>query len=158
MIEQPLSYSDIYEHSLLQKEMKTAICLDESIHSLADAAAAIALGACRVINIKQGRVGGLLESMRIARFCAGRGVDVWSGGMDETGIGRAVNIHLQTAEGFTLPGDTSETSVYFDEDIAEPPVVLGVGGFIGVPEGPGLGVRVVAERVLKRAIRWERLR
>ncbi len=158
MIEQPLSYSDIYEHSLLQKELKTAICLDESIHGLADAAAAIALGACRIINVKQGRVGGLLESMRIASFCAGRGVDVWSGGMDETGIGRAVNIHLQTAEGFTLPGDTSETSNYFDEDIAGPPVVLEPDGFIEVPGGPGLGVRVVPERILKRAIRWDRLR
>jgi O-succinylbenzoate synthase len=158
MVEQPLSYSDIYEHALLQKEMKTAICLDESIHSLADAAAAVALGACRIVNIKQGRVGGLLESMRIASFCAGRGIDVWSGGMDETGIGRAVNIHLQTAEGFTLPGDTSETSNYFDQDIADPPVVLGAGGFIDIPPGPGLGVTVVAERVLERAIRWERLR
>ncbi len=158
MIEQPLSYSDIYEHSLLQKELKTAICLDESIHGLADAAAAIALGACRIINIKQGRVGGLLESMRIARTCADHGVDVWSGGMDETGLGRAVNIHLQTADGFTLPGDTSETSNYFDEDIAEPPVVLGAGGFIDIPEGPGLGVKVVAERILKQAVRWERLR
>jgi O-succinylbenzoate synthase len=157
MIEQPLSYSDIYEHSILQKEMKTAICLDESIHGLADAATAIALGACRIINIKQGRVGGLMESMRIARFCAGHGVDVWSGGMDETGIGRAVNIHLQTAEGFTLPGDTSETSNYFDEDIADPPVVLDAGGFIRIPAGPGLGVTVVAESILKRAIRWERL-
>jgi O-succinylbenzoate synthase len=157
MIEQPLSYSDIYEHSLLQKEMKTAICLDESIHSLADAATAIALGACRIINIKQGRVGGLMESMRIAAFCAAHSIDVWSGGMDETGIGRAVNIHLQTAPGFTLPGDTSETSNYFDEDIADPPVVLDAGGFIDIPEGPGLGVTVVAERILKRAIRWERL-
>jgi O-succinylbenzoate synthase len=158
MIEQPLSYSDIYEHSLLQKELRTAICLDESIHSLADAAAAIALGACRIVNIKQGRVGGLMESMRIATYCAGRGVDVWSGGMDETGIGRAVNIHLQTAEGFTLPGDTSETSVYFDEDIADPPVVLGPGGWIGIPDGPGIGVMVIADRVLKRALSWERLR
>jgi O-succinylbenzoate synthase len=158
MIEQPLSYSDIYEHSILQKEIKTALCLDESIHSLADAATAIALGACRIINIKQGRVGGLMESIRIARYCADHGVDVWSGGMDETGIGRAVNIHLQTAEGFTLPGDTSETSSYFDEDIAEPPVVLDADGFIDIPSGPGLGVRVVAERILKRAIRWERLR
>ena len=157
MIEQPLSYSDIYEHSLLQKEMKTAICLDESIHSLADAATAIALGACRIINVKQGRVGGLMESIRIAAFSAGHGVDVWSGGMDETGIGRAVNIHLQTADGFTLPGDTSETSNYFEEDIADPPVVLDAGGFIRVPEGPGLGVTLVAERVLRRAIRWERL-
>lgn len=157
MVEQPLSYSDIFEHSALQRELKTAICLDESIHSLADAAAAIALGACRIINIKQGRVGGLMESMRIARFCADRGVDVWSGGMDETGIGRAVNIHLQTAEGFSLPGDTSETNIYFDEDIADPPVVLGPDGFIDIPGGPGLGVRVVPERILKRAIRWERL-
>jgi o-succinylbenzoate synthase len=157
MIEQPLSYSDIYEHSVLQKELKTAICLDESIHSLADAAAAIALGACRIVNIKQGRVGGLMESMKIARFCADHSVGVWSGGMDETGIGRAVNIHLQTAEGFTLPGDTSETSIYFDEDIADPPVVLDADGFIGIPEGPGIGVRVVADRILKRAIRWERL-
>jgi O-succinylbenzoate synthase len=158
MVEQPLSYSDIYEHSLLQKQMKTPICLDESIHSLADAAAAIALGACRIINIKQGRVGGLMESVRIAAFCAGRGVDVWSGGMDETGIGRAVNIHLQTAEGFTLPGDTSETTNYFDEDIADPPVVLGPDGLIDIPPGPGLGVRVIPERILRRAISWERLK
>jgi O-succinylbenzoate synthase len=158
MVEQPLSYSDIYEHSLLQRTMKTAICLDESIHSRADAAAAIALGACRIINIKQGRVGGLMESIRIAHYCADHGVDVWSGGMDETGIGRAVNIHLQTAAGFTLPGDTSETSNYFDEDIAAPPVVLGAGGFIDVPAGPGLGVEVVPERILKRAVRWERIR
>ena len=157
MIEQPLSHNDIYEHSILQKDMKTAICLDESIHGFGDAATAIALNACRVINIKQGRVGGLLESMRIAAHCASHGIDAWSGGMDETGIGRAVNIHLQTAVGFTLPGDTSETSNYFDEDIADPPVVLGPGGFIDIPGGPGLGVRVVPDRILKRAIRWERL-
>jgi len=158
MVEQPLSYNDIFQHAALQKEMKTAICLDESIHGLDDAAAAISLGACRVINIKQGRVGGLMESMRFARYCADRGVDVWSGGMDETGIGRAVNIHLQTAEGFTLPGDTSETSNYFDEDIAEPPVLLGPDGFIDIPDGPGLGVRVMPDRILKRAVRMERLR
>ncbi len=158
MIEQPLAYNDIYQHAAIQKEMKTAICLDESIHSLADAMTAIALGACRIINVKQGRVGGLMESMRIASYCAGRGIDVWSGGMDETGIGRAVNIHLQTAEGFTLPGDTSETSNYFDEDIVEPPVVLRPDGFIDIPEGPGIGVNVVPERILKRAVRMERLR
>ncbi len=157
MIEQPLSYSDIYEHSLLQKALKTPVCLDESILNLADASTALALGACRIINIKQGRVGGLGESIRIARFCAERGVDVWSGGMDETGIGRAVNIHLQAAAGFSLPGDTSETSNYFDQDIVEPPVVLGAEGFIGIPPGPGLGVTVVADRVLKRAVSWERL-
>jgi O-succinylbenzoate synthase len=158
MVEQPLSYNDIFQHAALQKEMKTAICLDESIHGPDDAAAAIALGACRVINIKQGRVGGLMESMRIARYCADHSIDVWSGGMDETGIGRAVNIHLQTAEGFTLPGDTSETSNYFDEDIAEPPVFLGPDGFIDIPSGPGIGVRVMPDRILKRATRMERLR
>jgi O-succinylbenzoate synthase len=158
MVEQPLSYSDIFEHALLQREMKTALCLDESIHGLADAAAAVGLGACRIVNIKQGRVGGLMESMRIAHYCADRGIGVWSGGMDETGVGRAVNIHLQTAEGFSLPGDTSETANYFDEDIADPPVVLDADGFIAVPAGPGLGVRVVPERILKRALGWERLR
>ena len=158
MVEQPLSYSDIIEHASLQRELKTALCLDESIHSLADAAAAISIGACRVINVKQGRVGGLLESMRIAHLAAGLGIDVWSGGMDETGVGRAVNIHLQTAEGFTLPGDTSETANYFDEDIVDQPVLLDDEGFIPIPEGPGLGARVVPERVLKRTIRAERLR
>jgi O-succinylbenzoate synthase len=158
MVEQPLAYSDNIEHASLQRVMKTAICLDESIHSLADAAAAVSIGACRIINVKQGRVGGLLESIRIAHYAAGLGIDVWSGGMDETGIGRAVNIHLQTAEGFTLPGDTSETSNYFDEDIVDEPVVLGDGGCIQIPTGPGIGVQVVPERILKRTIRAERLR
>ena len=158
MIEQPLSYNYIYQHSILQKELKTAVCLDESIHSLADAATAIALGACRIINIKQGRVGGLMESMRIARYAADHGIDAWSGGMDETGIGRAVNIHLQTAEGFSLPGDTSETSIYFDEDIAEPCVVLDPDGYIPILPGPGIGVRVIADRLKKRSIHSERLR
>lgn len=157
MVEQPLSYYDIYQHSLLQKEMKTAICLDESIHTLDDAETAVALGSCRIINIKQGRVGGLMESMRIASFAAGRGIDVWSGGMDETGIGRAVNIHLQTVEGFSLPGDTSETSLYFNEDIVEPGVILDSDGMIDIPPGPGLGVKVIAERLIRRALRWERL-
>jgi O-succinylbenzoate synthase len=158
MVEQPLSYSDIIEHASLQRVMKTAICLDESIHSLADAAAAISIGACRIINVKQGRVGGLLESMRIAHYAAGLGIGVWSGGMDETGIGRAVNIHLQTAEGFTLAGDTSETANYFDEDIVDQPVVLDADGLIAIPEGPGIGARVVPERILQRTIRAERLR
>ena len=142
MIEQPLSYSDIYEHSLLQKEIATPICLDESIHSLADARAAIDLAACRVINIKQGRVGGLLEALRIAEYSTSRGVPVWSGGMDETGIGRAVNIHMQAAPFFTIPGDTSETSRYFTRDIVTPPVVLDADGFIAVPSGPGIGVDI----------------
>ncbi|MRR11596.1 o-succinylbenzoate synthase, partial [bacterium] len=109
MIEQPLSYSDVFEHAELQKRIATPLCLDESLHDLPDAKAAIALGGCRILNLKQGRVGGLLESLRILRHASSCGVPVWSGGMDETGIGRAVNIHLQTLDGFTLPGDTSET-------------------------------------------------
>jgi len=157
MIEQPLSYSDIFQHSLLQRRLQTPLCLDESIHSLEDAETALALGACRIINIKQGRVGGLIESLRMAELAAAAGVPVWSGGMDETGIGRAVNIHLQTAAGFTLPGDTSETSRYFHEDIADPPVVLDGEGYIAIPPGSGIGVEVPADRLARYTIQQERL-
>ena len=157
MIEQPLGYHDLYQHSLLQPQLKTAICLDESIHGLDDAAAALGMGACRIINIKQGRVGGLLEALRIARHCRERGVPVWSGGMDETGLGRAANLHLQTADGFSLPGDTSETRRYFREDLVEPPVVLGPGGFIAVPPGSGTGVTVIPERLERYTLHRERL-
>ena len=158
MIEQPLSYSDIYEHSLLQRELVTPLCLDESIHCLADARTAIALGSCRVINVKQGRVGGLMEALRIAEYADARGIPVWSGGMDETGIGRAVNIHLQTHPAFTIPGDTSETSRYFAEDIVFPPVVLDERGFIAVPEGPGIGVTIDDAALAKFTLSVERLR
>ncbi len=158
MIEQPLSYSDIVQHATLQRRLRTPLCLDESIHGHDDAVAALDLGACRIVNVKQGRVGGLVESIRIAETCAARGVPVWSGGMDETGIGRAVNIHLQTATGFTLPGDTSETSRYFHEDIVEPPVVLDDDGYIEIPDGPGIGVTVLEERVARYRIDEERLR
>jgi len=158
MIEQPLSYSDVFEHGLLQKRLATPLCLDESIHDLSDFRAALDLGACRVLNLKQGRVGGLLESLRLLALASARGVPVWSGGMDETGIGRAVNIHLQTVDGFTLPGDTSETSRYFREDLVEPPVVLDAEGFVEVPRGAGIGVEVVPERLEKLTLRTERLR
>ncbi len=152
MIEQPLSYSDIYQHSKLQQRLATPLCLDESILGLADAVAAVELGSCRILNIKQGRVGGLVESVRIAGYAAAHGIGVWSGGMDETGIGRAVNIHLQTAEGFTIPGDTSETANYFAEDIADPPVVLDGEGFIQIPPGPGLGISIDPARLAKYTI------
>jgi O-succinylbenzoate synthase len=158
MIEQPLSYHDIYQHSLLQARLKTPLCLDESIHSVDDAAAAIALKSCRVINIKQGRVGGLLEAMRMARLCAAHGIPAWSGGMDETGIGRALNIQLQAAPGFTLPGDTSETKRYFKEDIVEPPVVLDKEGFIAMPMGPGIGVEVSEKRMEKYLLSREKVK
>ena len=149
MIEQPLSYTDIAQHAHLQARLSTPLCLDESIHDLDAALTAIELGSCRIINIKQGRVGGLLESLRIAAACADRGIGVWSGGMDETGIGRACNIHLQTADGFSLPGDTSETSRYFKEDIVEPAVTLDAEGFIAAPSGPGIGVTVREDRLEK---------
>jgi len=158
MIEQPLSYSDIFEHSLLQKSLRTPLCLDESLLSYADVVAALALDACRIINIKQGRVGGLIESLRIAEYAAARGIGVWSGGMDETGIGRAVNIHLQAATAFNLPGDTSETSNYFHEDIVDPPVVLDQDGFIAIPPGPGLGVTMDPDRLKRYTISEESIR
>ena len=158
MIEQPLSYSDIFEHSLLQKSLRTPLCLDESLLTYADAMAALALGACRIINIKQGRVGGLIESLRVAEYAAARGIGVWSGGMDETGIGRAVNIHLQAAPAFNLPGDTSETSNYFHEDIVDPPVTLDDEGFIAIPPGPGLGIRVIPEHLQRYTISEECIR
>jgi O-succinylbenzoate synthase len=157
MIEQPLSYSDIYEHSLLQRELATPLCLDESIHTLADARAAIALGSCRVINIKQGRVGGLMEAQRIAEYAAAHAVPVWSGGMDETGIGRAVNIHLQTMPAFSIPGDTSETSRYFHEDIVTPGVVLDDRGYIDVPRGAGIGVTIDGDALERFTLETSRL-
>lgn len=158
MIEQPLSYSDIYEHAILQRQIATPLCLDESIHNLADARTAIALGSCRIINIKQGRVGGLMEALRIADYASAHGVPVWSGGMDETGIGRAVNIHLQTHPAFTIPGDTSKTSLYFHEDIVDPPVVLDDRGFIAVPSGAGIGVTINDGVLRKVTLSTERLR
>ena len=157
MIEQPLSYSDIFQHSLLQRRLQTPLCLDESIHSVEDAETALALGACRIINIKQGRVGGLIEALRMAELAAAAGVPVWSGGMDETGIGRAVNIHLQTAVGITLTGEPSETRRYFHEGSADPPVVLDGEGYSAIPPGPGIGVEVPAGRLARYTIHQERL-
>lgn len=149
MIEQPLEYDDLYFHSLVQKELQTPICLDESIENLNDVKTAINLGSCRIINIKQGRVGGILNAKVIQDYCRNNGIKVWSGGMLETGIGRAFNIHLQTLPGFLLPGDTSETSRYFQEDIVEPPVTLQTDGFIDIPEGDGIGVRVIPDRLTR---------
>ena len=147
MIEQPLCYDDIYYHSLLQQQINTPICLDESIKNLNDAKTAQALGSCRIINIKQGRVGGMIKSKKIQEFCLNNSIKVWSRGMLETGIGRAFNIHLQTLPGFVLPGDTSETSRYFYEDIVDKPVVLEPDGFITIPRGTGIGVEVVPEKL-----------
>jgi o-succinylbenzoate synthase len=145
MIEQPLNYDDIYFHSLLQRQIQTPICLDESVKNLNDAKTAADLGSCKIINIKQGRVGGILNAKKIQAYCLNSGIKTWSGGMLETGIGRAFNLHLQTLPGFVLPGDTSETSRYFAEDIVDKPVVLQSDGYIEIPDGIGTGVDILPE-------------
>src|SRR5262249_37720965 len=117
MIEQPLDYDDIADHAALQRRLRTPICLDESIKSVNAAREAIALGACRIINIKPGRVGGFGESIRLHDLCAGGGIPVWHGGMLESGIGRAANIHLASLPNFSLPGDIAASKRYFDPDL-----------------------------------------
>lgn len=156
MIEQPLHHEDLVEHAELQRRMVTAICLDESIRSAADARAAIELGACRIVNIKQGRVGGLLEAKRVHDAVRERGVPVWCGGMLETGLGRAANLALAALPGFTLPGDTSASSRYFADDITEPHV-MAADGTMAVPSGPGLGLEPRPERLEACTVRIERL-
>lgn len=143
LIEQPLGYNDIYEHSKLQKELRTPLCLDESIHSLADTQAAIELKSCGIINIKPGRVGGFTESKRIHDYCASAGVPVWHGGMLESGIGRAGNVALASLPNFTLPGDISASSRYYTQDIVDPPFTVNADGTMDVPVRPGIGVDVV---------------
>jgi O-succinylbenzoate synthase len=147
MIEQPLAWNDIVDHAALQRALRTAICLDESIHDREDARHALDLGACRVINIKAGRVGGFAGAVAVQELCRVRAVPVWCGGMLESGIGRLANVHLQTLPGFTLPGDTAASARYFEEDLVDPPVVVSKEGTIAVPEGPGIGHEIVWPRV-----------
>ncbi|MEP0862031.1 MAG: o-succinylbenzoate synthase [Ignavibacterium sp.] len=142
LIEQPLGYEDIYEHSKLQKQLKTPICLDESIHSLDDTRAAIELDSCRVINIKPGRVGGFTESKFIHDYCTSKNIPVWCGGMLESGIGRAGNVAFASLLNFTLPGDISASKRYYKKDIVEPEFVVNPDGTINVPTKPGIGVEV----------------
>ena len=152
MIEQPLGWDDLVEHAALQKELATPICLDESIRSLADMRAAIALGSCRVVNLKPGRVGGLLESVRIHDACRDAGIPVWCGGMHDYGVGRAASVALASLPGFSIPGDVSGFDKYFDEDLVEPPIVARDGA-VTVPIGPGLGYAVDEARVRERTAR-----
>jgi len=149
MIEQPLAWDDIVDHATLQKQIATPVCLDESIHSVEDARRALQLGACRIVNIKVGRVGGFAGAQAIHDLCRSQGAPVWCGGMLESGIGRLANVHLQTLPGFTLPGDTSASARYFEEDLIDPPVVVSPQGTIHVPEGPGIGHEIVWSRVEK---------
>ena len=138
LIEQPLPEDDVLGHADLARLIKTPVCLDESIESARDAAAAIRLGACAIVNVKPGRVGGYLEARRIHDVCVAHGVPVWCGGMLETGLGRAANVALAALPGFTLPGDTSASDRYFTTDVTEPFVLE--DGRLRVPTGPGIGV------------------
>ena len=145
MVEQPLGHDDLYEHSLLQRQITTSICLDESIRHAGDAQAAIEWDSCRVINIKAARVGGLVEARRVHDLCQERRLPVWCGGLLETGIGRAHNVALASLPNFRLPGDISASDRYFEEDIVHPPFVLNADGTMDVPAGAGIGVDVKAD-------------
>ncbi|CAN5855629.1 o-succinylbenzoate synthase [soil metagenome] len=147
MIEQPLDYDDIRDHASLQTRIQTPICLDESLHTVKLAAEAIAAGACRIINIKPGRVGGHRQAIELHDLAAGHGIPVWHGGMLESGIGRAHNIHLSTLPNFTLPGDVAASRRYFSPDLIEPGIEVRPDGTIAVPTAPGIGVNVMHERV-----------
>jgi O-succinylbenzoate synthase len=155
LIEQPLGYEDIYDHSKLQRELKTPVCLDESIHSLDDTRAAIELDSCRIINIKPGRVGGFTESKLIHDYCASKNIPVWHGGMLESGIGRAGNVALASLSNFTLPGDISASKRYYKEDIVEPEFVVNPDGTMDVPVKPGIGVEVNMSALKKVTVRNE---
>ena len=147
MIEQPLDYDDIRDHATLQTRIRTSICLDESLHTVKLAGEAIEAGACRIINIKPGRVGGHAQSKQLHDLAAGHGIPVWHGGMLESGIGRAHNIHLSTLPNFTLPGDVAASRRYFSPDLIDPPIEVRPDGTIAVPTAPGIGVEVVQDRV-----------
>ena len=153
MIEQPLAYHDIVDHARLQREIRTPICLDESICSADDARKAVELGSCRIINVKLGRVGGYAEALRLNDYCASIGIPLWCGGMLESGVGRAHNIALSTLSGFTLPGDVSASKRYYAEDTIRPPVTVTPEGVIRVPQGPGLGYEVDSERISRATVR-----
>lgn len=153
MIEQPLGYDDIADHARLQAQIDTPICLDESIHGVADAQAMIDLQAGRIINMKVTRVGGLTNAIKIHDMVETAGIALWSGGMLETGIGRATNLHMSTLPNFTMPGDISATDRYYAEDIAEPRFTLNTeDSTITVPTGVGIGVEVQLDRVEKARV------
>jgi O-succinylbenzoate synthase len=155
MIEQPLWDDDIYYHARLQKELRTAICLDESIVNARAAAFAVETGACRIINIKVGRVGGFAEAKKVHDVCQAQNIPVWCGGMLESGIGRAHNIALSTLENFKLPGDVSASRRYWKEDIIEPEVEVSPKGMIAISSEPGTGYRVKEDLIEKLTVRKE---
>ncbi len=155
MVEQPLAYNDIYQHSRLQPQLRTPICLDESIHSAHDWQVALELGAGRILNLKPGRVGGFSESLKLLELCAETATPLWIGGMLETGVGRAANLALASLPAVTLPSDISATDRYYDPDITEPPFALGAGSTLTLPPGVGIGVEVQPDRVEEAKARWQ---
>jgi O-succinylbenzoate synthase len=155
LIEQPLAEDDIQQHAQLARQLRTPICLDESITSARAAAHAIAVGACRIVNIKPGRVGGYIEARRIHDVCVANGVPVWCGGMLESGVGRAANLALAALPGFTLPADLSASDRYFRRDITTPFVLA--DGHLAVPTAPGIGVSPDPARLAELGARTERI-
>ena len=149
LIEQPLAHDDIIDHAKLQPQLKTPLCLDESITSATHARWALELGACRIINIKPSRVSGMAEAIRIHDYCRAHRMPVWMGGMLETGIGRAANLAVASLPGFTLPGDISASARYYAEDIITQPFTLNPDSTLSVPTGPGLGIEVRQDRLEK---------
>jgi len=153
MIEQPLAWDDIYEHAILQAQLRTPVCLDESIHNAGHAKTAIQLHACGVINIKLGRVGGHSGARRVHDTCVQNFIPVWCGGMLESGVGRAHNIAMAGVPGFVLPGDVSASRRYWHEDIIEPEVEVTTGGTITLPTTAGLGFTVRRSRLEQLTVR-----
>ena len=157
MVEQPLGHDDLRDHARLQEQLETPICLDESIRSVRDAEVALELGACRVINLKPGRVGGLANAIAIHDLCVSRSVPLWCGGMLESGVGRAHNVSLASLPGFVLPGDISASRRYWERDIVSPEFEL-VDGTLSLPGGAGIAVRPEVERIEKLTVRRAELR
>jgi O-succinylbenzoate synthase len=158
MIEQPLWHDDFYYHSMLQRQLETPICLDESIRNRRDALAAIEMESCKIINVKLGRVGGFSEAIAVHNAAQERGIAVWCGGMLESGIGRAHNIALSTLDNFSLPGDVSASGRYWKEDIIEPEVTVSAKGEIEIPDTPGRGYEVRYDLIERLTVRKETVR
>jgi o-succinylbenzoate synthase len=158
MIEQPLWNDDLYFHAELQKQLKTALCLDESIEYARDAQAALELGSCRIINIKVGRVGGFSEAIAVHDIAQRLNAPVWCGGMLESGLGRSHNIALSTLSNFKLPGDVSASKRYWKEDVIEPEVMVNGDGFIAIRDVPGRGYELREDQIEKITIKKEILR
>jgi O-succinylbenzoate synthase len=155
MIEQPFAPYDLWDHAKLQREIKTPLCLDESVLDGDSVRAALEMGSCRIVNIKVGRIGGVVETRRIHDLCESKGVPVWCGGMLECGIGRAHNLHIASLPNFKYPNDLSASRRYYKEDVIEPFIELSGPGTIRVPDGPGIGVNPVESRIALASVRRE---